>query len=327
MRLLVTGGAGYVGSHTVRAATGAGHEVWVYDDLVQGHAQAVPADRLVQGRLNDPKLLAETLRQHHIEAVLHFAALCLVGESVRLPARYWRNNVEGTLALVECMRESGVECIVFSSTCAVYGVPESVPITENESRKPLSPYGSSKLACEHLLADYARSFGMAAMALRYFNAAGASPEGDIGEDHDPETHLIPLVLQTALEQRPAIQILGTDYPTPDGTCIRDYVHVDDLAEAHLLALERLQPGRLECINLGTGKGYSVQQVVEAARAVTGRPIATEAHPRREGDPPELVAAAAKARRELGWRPRYTDIEAIIETAWRWHRNHPNGYDA
>jgi UDP-glucose 4-epimerase len=325
MRTLVTGGAGYVGSHTVRRLLGDGHEVWVFDNLTTGHQEAVPADRLIARDLADGRALTAALSENRIEAVLHFAALCEVGESVREPARYYANNVVGSLNLLEAMRDAGVGRIVVSSTCATYGVPGRVPITEDEPQTPINPYGVTKLAIERALADYAAAYGMATAALRYFNAAGAHPDGDLGEDHDPESHIIPRVLQVALGQLEAIHVFGIDYPTPDGTCIRDYVHVDDLADAHLRALERLEPGKSLALNLGTGRGYSVRQVVEAARKVTGHAIPVVEGPRRPGDPPELVACADRAREVLGWEPRYTQIEKIVETAWRWHREHPEGF--
>lgn len=325
MRILVTGGAGYVGSHAVRCLLGHGHEVWVYDDLAQGHRAAVPAGRLIEGHLAQRDRLTAALREHRIEAVMHFAALALVGESVANPARYYDNNVVGSLALLDAMRAARVERIVFSSTTATYGAPARVPIPEDTPQRPINPYGFTKLVIEQALADYAQAYGFAYAALRYFNAAGASPTGDLGEDHDPESHLIPLVLQVALGQRGAITVFGNDYPTPDGTCVRDYVHVDDLAAAHLLALDRLRPGEGLKLNLGTGQGHSVQEVIEAARRVTGHAIPVEQGPRRPGDPPELVADARRARDVLGWTPAYTAIEPIIATAWKWHSTHPRGY--
>lgn len=325
MRILVTGGAGYVGSITVRRLLAAGHEVIVYDNLSRGHAEAVPPGLLVVGDLTDEERLADLMRERQVEAVMHFAALALVGESVQHPERYYRNNVVGSFHLLEAMRRSGVGRIVFSSTTATYGTPEQMPIAEETSQNPINPYGFSKLVVERMLADYAAAHGLAYAALRYFNAAGAAADGSLGEDHTPESHLIPIVLQVALGQRPAVQILGNDYPTPDGTCIRDYVHVEDLAEAHLAALERLQPGRGLHVNLGTGCGYSVQQVIDACRKVTGHPIPAVVAPRRQGDPPALVADNRKAAELLGWTPRYQTIESIVETAWRWHRSHPHGY--
>ena len=325
MKVLVTGGAGYVGSHSVRLLARAGHEVCVYDNLALGHRGAAQGIEIIEGQLADRPRLVEALRGRRIEAVMHFAALASVGESVAEPARYYQNNVVGSLNLLEAMRECGVARIVFSSTTAIYGVPEKMPITEDAPKLPINPYGFSKLVVERALADYAHAYGLGYAALRYFNAAGASPDGDLGEDHDPETHLIPNVLMVALGQRENVTIFGDDYPTPDGTCIRDYVHVDDLGAAHVLALDRLTPGEGLQLNLGTGRGYSVREVVDACRRVSAHPIPSRIGARRPGDPPELVADASRARRVLGWEPRYTDIESIVGTAWNWHKSHPNGY--
>ena len=327
MRILVTGGAGYVGSHAARLLNQSGHEVWVYDNLSQGHREAAIPGRLIVGELLDRKRLAELLREKRIEAVMHFAASALVGESVTNPAKYYQNNLVASLSLLDAMRDAGVSRIVFSSTTATYGAPRVVPITEDEPQQPINPYGFTKLAIERALSDYASAYGLAVAALRYFNAAGASPDGDLGEDHDPETHLIPLVLQVALGQREKIFIFGDDYPTPDGTCIRDYVHVDDLATAHLAALERLEPGQMMRLNLGTGRGHSVREVVDTCRRVTGHPIPAEVSERRPGDPPELVADASRAFQQLQWQPRYADLETIVETAWRWHASHPRGFQS
>jgi UDP-glucose-4-epimerase GalE len=326
MRILVTGGAGYIGSHTVRLFQGHGHDVWVYDNLAEGHRAAVPAERLVVGDLNETARLDQLLVERQIEAVVHFAAFTYVGESVRDPGKYYRNNLVNTLNLLECLRRLGIWRFVFSSTAATYGIPERVPITEDEPQRPINPYGTSKLAVERALADYAAAYGWGYAALRYFNAAGASPDGAIGEDHDPETHLIPLVLQAIQGLKPAIEIFGTDYPTADGTCVRDYIHVDDLAEAHRLALERLERGRGLCYNLGIGRGYTVREVIRTAEAVTGKKVPVKEGPRRPGDPPVLVASSDKIQRELGWQPRYRDLQGIIETAWRWQKNHPKGYN-
>jgi UDP-glucose-4-epimerase GalE len=326
MRILVTGGAGYIGSHAVKLFLARGHDVWVYDNLSLGHRAAVPAERLVVADLSESQRLDHALVLHRIEAVVHFAAYALVGESVADPAKYYQNNLVNTLNLLEALRRHRVNRFVFSSTCATYGVPNNVPITEDEKQQPINPYGNTKMAVERALADYAAAYGWGYAALRYFNAAGAAPDGRIGEDHDPETHLIPIVLQSVLGQRPAVEVYGTDYPTPDGTCIRDYIHVDDLAEAHLLALEALAPGKRLLCNLGTGRGHSVREVIRAAEEVTGKKVPVKEGPRRPGDPPALVAAAEKARRDLGWQARYADIRAIIETAWNWHRKHPKGYD-
>lgn len=325
LRVLVTGGAGYIGSHAVRQLAQAGHDVWVYDNLSLGHRAAVPQGRLIVGQLMDRPRIEASLREHRIEAVMHFAAFAAVGESVADPAKYYQNNVVASLNLLEGMRAADVRKIVFSSTTATYGVPDQIPITEDEPQKPINPYGFGKLVIEHALADYAGAYGFAYAALRYFNAAGASPSGEIGEDHDPETHLIPIVLQVALGQRSHITVLGDDYPTPDGTCVRDYIHVDDLGRAHVAALQRLQAGEGMRLNLGTGRGYSVREVIEACRRVTGHAIPAEIGPRRPGDPPELVADSSRAQRELNWRCEYNDIESIVRTAWKWHSSHPLGY--
>lgn len=325
MNVLVTGGAGYVGSHAVRLLMRESHDVWVYDNLSRGKRAAVPADRLVEGDLHDRDRLAGVLRQKSIDAVMHFAAYAYVGESVTDPAKYYENNFAGTLSLMEAMRSVGVKRIVFSSTCATYGIPETTPITEDESQRPINPYGFTKLAIERALADYSAAYDWGYAALRYFNASGASPEGDIGEDHDPETHLIPIVLLTALEKRDEVLVFGDDYPTPDGTCIRDYIHVDDLATAHLAALERLEPGVQLKLNLGTGSGYSVREVIQSCERITGRDIPCRVVGRRAGDPPTLIADASRAQHELEWSPRYTTIDEIVATAWKWHKTHPDGY--
>ncbi|MHB1034852.1 MAG: UDP-glucose 4-epimerase GalE [Pirellulales bacterium] len=325
MNILVIGGAGYIGSHAARLLDRAGHEVWVYDNLSQGHRPAALPGRLIEGELADQTRLGQVLVEKRIEAVMHFAAFALVGESVAEPAKYYQNNVVATLAMLEAMRKAGVNKLVFSSSTATYGAPKRIPITEEELQLPINPYGFSKLVVERALADYARAYGLSYAALRYFNAAGATPEGDLGEDHDPESHIIPIVLQVALGQRPRITIYGDDYPTPDGTCVRDYIHVDDLSDAHLRALERLEPGKGLQLNLGTGRGHSVREVVDACRRVTGRDIPEVVGPRRPGDPPALVADATKARAVLDWQPRYLDVEPIIETAWRWHSGHPRGF--
>jgi UDP-glucose 4-epimerase len=304
---------------------GAGHEVWVYDNLSRGHRQSVPPGRLIEGELADRAHLIDIFRDYEIDAVVHFAAFALVNESVQHPAIYYQNNVAATLELLEAMRSAGVWRIVFSSTTATYGQPEIVPIAESTLQLPINPYGFTKLVIEHALADYAQAYGFGCAALRYFNAAGAHPEGIIGEDHDPETHLIPIVLQVALGQRESISVYGTDYPTPDGTCIRDYIHVDDLGSAHLKALQLLAPGMNLQLNLGTGHGHSVQEVIEACRRVTGHRIPAVEAGRRAGDPAELVADSSLAQRTLDWKPEYTDIEDIVRTAWKWHQSHPQGY--
>jgi UDP-glucose-4-epimerase GalE len=257
--------------------------------------------------------------------VVHFAAFTYVGESVTQPAKYYQNNLVNTLNLMECMRRHKIGRFIFSSTAATYGTPETMPITEATPQLPINPYGASKLAVERALADYAHAYQWGFAALRYFNASGAHPDGSIGEDHEPETHLVPLIIQAATGQRPHIEIYGTDYPTPDGTCVRDYIHVNDLAAAHLLVLEKLQPGKANYYNLGIGRGYSVREVIAAAEEVSGKKVSVKEGPRRAGDPPVLVASSDKIRKDIGWQPRYTDIKAIVETAWNWHRAHPKGY--
>ncbi|MEL6104653.1 MAG: UDP-glucose 4-epimerase GalE [Planctomycetota bacterium] len=325
MNVLVVGGAGYIGSHAVRTLLDAGHGVTVYDNLSRGHRAAVPEGLIVEGDLADRAKLVKTLKEFQIDAVMHFAAFALVNESVNDPALYYRNNVIAALELLDAMREADVKQIVFSSTTATYGEPDNIPIPETTPQKPINPYGFTKLVFEQALADYTAAYGFAYAALRYFNAAGARPDGTIGEDHDPESHLIPIVLQVALGQREKITVFGDDYPTPDGTCIRDYIHVEDLSAAHLGALQRLEPGKGICVNLGTGRGTSVRQIIEACREVTGHPIPEVMGDRRAGDPPELVADARLAEEKLGWSAEYTDVKRIVETAWEWHRRHPNGY--
>lgn len=325
MNILVAGGAGYIGSHMVRLLDRAGHRTVVLDNLSIGVPGAVSAGRLVCGDIRDGALVEALLRDAAIDAVMHFAGSALVGESVLVPAAYYDNNVVASLALLDAMRQAGVRRIVFSSSCATYGVPERVPISEEAPQRPVNPYGFTKLVVERALADYAAAYGFGYAALRYFNAAGASPDGDIGEHHVPESHLIPLILQVALGQRPHVSVFGTDWPTPDGTCIRDYIHVDDLCRAHLAALERIESGRGIQLNLGTGVGCSVREVIDACRAVTGHEIPEVVAGRRPGDPPQLIADPARATDWLHWRPRYPGIREIVETAWRWHRTHPSGY--
>ena len=326
MRVLVTGGAGYVGSHAAKLLDERGHDVCILDNLAEGHRRSVGKLPLVLGDLLDREQMVSVLEENAIEAVMHFAALAYVGISVHEPAKYYRNNIVGTLTLLDAMRAVGINRIVFSSTCATYGIPQRVPITEDHPQNPISPYGFTKLVVEHALKDYAHAYGLSYAALRYFNASGAATDGSIGEDHDPETHLIPIILQVALGQRAHVEIFGTDYPTPDGTCIRDYIHVDDLATAHLAALEKLAPGVELKLNLGTGNGASVREVVNFCQEITGKKIATRESPRREGDPPELVADPAAAKRELGWEAKYKTVRPIIESAWAWHSKHPNGYE-
>ena len=325
MNVLVTGGAGYIGSHATRLLLRAGHEVCVFDNLSRGHREAVPEGLLVLGELVDRELLTRVMRERRIDAVMHFAAFALVGESMADPAMYYQNNVVSSLSLLEAMRVADVRRMVFSSTTATYGVPERIPITESEPQRPINPYGFSKLVVEQALKDYSQAYDFGFAALRYFNAAGATPEGDLGEDHDPESHLIPNVLRVALGQRERITVFGEDYPTPDGTCIRDYVHVDDLGAAHLKALEQLEPGVRFQLNLGTGRGMSVREIIDACRRVTGHPIPYEVGPRRPGDPPELVADSHRAQRTLDWHPKYLQVEDLVQTAWNWHRAHPHGY--
>jgi UDP-glucose 4-epimerase len=329
LNLLVTGGAGYVGSHAARHLVRAGHQVWIYDNLSRGHAlaaqRAAGREALLQGDVCDTHRLRAVLSTYRIDAVVHFAGLAQVGESVERPEDYYRHNVAGTLSLLEAMCAAGVKRLIFSSTTATYGKPCRVPIAEDAPQQPINPYGFSKLVVERMLHDFARAHRLAYVALRYFNAAGASPEGDLGEDHEPETHLIPLVLQVALGQRTSITIHGHDYPTPDGTCIRDFVHVEDLAVAHCLALKHLHPGRGLHLNLGSGRGHSVREVVEACRRITGHEIPAVAGPRRPGDPAALVADIEAARRTLGWTPQHSDLDWIVATAWQWHRRHPLGF--
>ena len=327
MRILVTGGAGYVGSHCVRELCGHGHDVTVFDDLSEGHRKAVDQRAtFVQGNLADRRELSGVLTDGRFDAVMHFAASAYVGISVTEPLWYYRNNVANTLQLLELMQEHNVGRLVFSSTCATYGVPERVPMNEVTPQNPISPYGRTKLVVEWMLQDSARAWGLGSCALRYFNASGAASDGTIGEDHDPETHLIPIVLQAALGQLPCVRIFGTDYPTPDGTCIRDYIHVEDLATAHRMAIEKIVPAEASAYNLGTGRGFSVREVIAAAEQVTGRKIPVEESPRRPGDPPSLVADASKAKTGLGWQAQWTQIEDVVRSAWQWHKVHPDGFE-
>ncbi len=324
MKFLVTGGAGYIGSVMTSQLIAAGHETTVLDNLAKGHRQAIPAKaQFIEGSLLDFPRLKGILRAG-FDGVLHFAALSLVGESVGQPERYYRNNVVGTLNLLDAMREARVPRLVFSSTAAVYGAPEEIPILETAVTRPTNPYGGSKLAIDQLIGFEAAAHGLAAVSLRYFNVAGAS--GNLGEVHHPETHLIPLVLRMAAGKREAVEIYGTDYPTPDGTAIRDYIHVEDLARAHTLALNAAQPGEHRIYNLGNGKGFSVREVIETARHVTGVLISTVEVGRRAGDPPVLVASSEKIRKELGWQPEKPELATMIEDAWNWLQAHPRGYD-
>jgi UDP-arabinose 4-epimerase len=316
--VLVTGGAGYVGSHACKALALAGYRPVVYDDLACGHAASVRWGPLEQGDIRDEPRLATVFDEYRPLAVLHFAAFAYVGESITNPEKYYSNNVEGTLSLLRVMREKHTHYIIFSSTCATYGIPNVVPIPEDTLQVPISPYGASKLMVERILADYGSAYGLKSVALRYFNAAGCDPDGELGETHEPETHLIPLVLDTALKLRPHVTIFGNDYDTPDGTCIRDYVHVSDIAEAHVLALKHLLNGVVRpSYNLGTGTGASVAEVINTAYQVTGRDIPVVNGPRRPGDPPILLADARRAREDFNWIPKFPAIRDMVETAWRW----------
>src|SRR5438093_13021737 len=328
MNVLVAGGAGYIGSHAVKLLKETGHAPVIYDNCVRGHRAVakildVPA---VWADLNDRQTLTKTLRDNQIETVMHFAAFAYVGESVHEPLMYYHNNVATTISVLECMAAAKVERFVFSSTCAVYGSPDKIPITENEKKAPVSPYGRSKLMVEQILSDLAvanPSFMFA--ALRYFNASGCSMDGTLGEDHDPENHLIPVIFQAILGRRPQLTVFGTDYPTPDGTNVRDYIHVDDLADAHILSMEKLRPGEPMYLNLGTGRGFSNREIIKAAEKVTGKMIPMKEGPRRAGDAIALYADPAKAKQVIGWEAKYTDPEAIIRTAWNWFSKHPRGY--
>lgn len=327
MKVLVTGGAGYIGSHTVRALLAQGHDVTVLDNLSRGHRAAVPPEvAFIQEDIHHSKALQQIMLDRGIEGVVHFAAHSQVGESMENPAIYYDNNIVGSYHLLEAVRQAGVKYFVFSSTAAVYGEPEKYPITEDMPWHPTNVYGQTKLMIEHMLAQYSRAYGLRYVALRYFNAAGADQSGHIGEDHTPETHLIPLILQTALGQRRCIKIFGTDYPTPDGTCIRDYIHVTDLADAHCRVLAYLaQGGESSYFNLGSQKGFSVREIIEAAKKVTGQDFAVEEAPRRAGDPAVLIAGSEKMRHVTGWTPQFSQVEQIIADAWRWHSSHMNGY--
>lgn len=318
--ILVTGGAGYIGSHTCKALARRGYQPLVLDSLENGHRGAVKWGDFENGDLLDPAGLGRVFERHDVAAVVHFAAYAYVGESVLAPAAYYRNNVVGSMNLLDAMRNSGVNAIVFSSTCATYGVPRRTPIDEDENQQPINPYGRSKLMIEQLLEDYCRAYGMRACSLRYFNAAGADPDGEIGEVHDPEPHLIPNILWAGMGKQDQLKVYGGDYPTPDGTCIRDFVHVADLAEAHCLAIEHLfdNPGN-HAFNLGSEKGHSVMDVIKAAESHIGLSVPYCMEPRRPGDPPVLVADSAKAERELGWRRNHSSLGEILETAWKWER--------
>jgi UDP-arabinose 4-epimerase len=319
--VLVTGGAGYIGSHTCKALAQAGYTPVTFDNLVYGHREAVKWGPLIEGDLADKALIDSVMREHAIKAVVHFAAYTYVGESMENPGKYFQNNVTNTVNLLEAMRDNDVAAIVFSSTCATYGMPQSMPIDETHPQAPVNPYGESKLFIEKALHWFGVAHGIRSAALRYFNASGADADGEIGEQHDPETHLIPLIIEVALGQRAAIDVYGTDYPTPDGTAIRDYIHVKDLAEAHVLALNYLfAGGESVCLNLGTGQGYSVREVIDAVAKCSGIEIATRECPRRAGDPAELVADARKAKQVLEWTPTSSSLEQVIETAYQWHKS-------
>ena len=324
--ILVVGGAGYIGSYMCKYLARNGYQPIVLDNLIYGHKEAVRWGPFFEGSMADWNLLNRIFSEYEIAAVMHFAAFCYVGESITEPAKYYHNNVAETISLLEMMIEKNISNFIFSSSCATYGEPVEIPITEHHSQNPINPYGRSKLMVEQILRDFRNAYDLEYVSLRYFNAAGADPDGELGEDHMPETHLIPLVLQTALGQREVLHIFGDDYPTKDGTCVRDYIHIDDLAQAHLLALERLinNIGGGE-YNLGNGNGESVKEVVKIAGKITGKPIATKITERRIGDPAVLIGSSEKAIRELGWRPQFSDLDMIIETAWKWHKNHPNGY--
>jgi UDP-glucose-4-epimerase GalE len=321
----VTGGAGYIGSHAAKALRLAGYRVVVYDNLAAGHRGAAKFGELVQGDVTDVAAVREALRAHEVTAVMHFAALLDVGESVREPARYYRNNVTGALGVLEAMAAESVKYFVFSSTCATYGEPIETPIAETHQQQPINSYGETKLAVERALPHFERAYGIHSMSLRYFNAAGADPDGEIGEDHSPEIHVIPRAIDAATGGR-GLQVFGDDYPTPDGTCLRDYVHVTDLADAHVRALEAsIETGRSGAYNLGTGHPHSVREVIDTVERVTGRSVPWTLAPRRPGDPGVLYAAPQKAHAELHWTPRYGELDVIVRTAWDWHRNHPDGY--
>ena len=322
--VLVTGGAGYVGSVCVEHLLKKGYRVTIYDNLSTGHREAVPQGASLEvGDLSDRERLREVMGATSPRFVMHFAASCLVGESYENPVLYYRNNVAGGANLVDAMLACGVGAMIFSSSCAVYGEPKRIPMMEDDPKQPINPYGKTKLAFEHLLEDCEAAHGLKSVALRYFNAAGAA--GSLGEDHDPETHIIPNVLKVPLGFKDKVPVFGDDYPTEDGTCVRDYVHVSDLADAHERALEILRQGTSDRINLGNGSGFSVLDVIKTAERVTGKPIAFEVAQRRKGDPAVLVASARKAGEVLGWKPAYASLEAIIESAWRWHKEHPRGY--
>jgi UDP-glucose-4-epimerase GalE len=324
--VLVTGGAGYIGSHAAKALQRAGYRVVVYDNLVAGHRGAVKYGTLVGGDITDLAAVRRALNDHDVFAVMHFAAFLDVGESVREPAKYYRNNVVGALTVLEAMAAEGVQHFVFSSTCATYGEPIETPIVETHPQQPINSYGESKLAVERALPHFERAYGIRWVALRYFNASGADPDGEIGEDHSPEIHVIPRAIEAATGG-PGLTVFGDDYPTPDGTCLRDYIHVSDLADAHVRALEAIvETGKSGAYNLGTGRPHSVREVIDTVQRVTGRSVPWTLGPRRPGDPAVLYAAPHKAQAELHWKPQLPDLDVIVRTAWEWHRSHPRGYD-
>ena len=324
--ILVVGGAGYIGSHMCKYLHGKGLQPVILDNLSLGHKESVKWGPLYQGELDDPKLLVEIFKNHDIKAMMHFAAFCYVGESVTEPLKYYKNNIAATIGLLSSMLEHGVDKMIFSSSCATYGEPDRLPITEGQSQQPINPYGRTKLMMEQILDDLDAANGLKSVCLRYFNAAGADPEGELGEDHDPETHLIPLVLFAALGVLKELTVFGKDYPTDDGTCVRDYIHINDLAQAHYLALlHLLDGGESKKYNLGNGSGYSILDVIETASRVSGRQIKYSFAERRAGDPAILVGSAEKAIKELGWKPEFDSLETILQTAWDWHVNNPDGF--
>lgn len=325
MRILLTGGAGFVGSACLRHLMAHGHDVIAYDNLVEGHPKAVGEAPIVVGDIADTETLATALKDFGAEAVMHFAAATNVGESVERPDYHYANNIGGTLSLLNAMRTAGVNRMLFSSTCATYGMAEGLSMSEDTPQQPFSPYARTKLAVEWMIRDFAHAYGLGFTLLRYFNASGADPSGEFGEYHDPETHLIPLVLDVALGKRDKIMIFGDDYSTPDGTCIRDYIHIEDLASAHRLAIEATTPETAEVFNVGTGQGQSVMEIITACERVVGFDIAKEITSRRPGDPPALIADPTKLKSQLGWQPKYTSIDDTIATAWAWHQKHPDGY--
>jgi UDP-glucose 4-epimerase len=326
MNVLVCGGAGYIGSNMTAMLAAQGHQPVVYDNLSKGHKSAVKGHKLVCGDLSDFQKLCQTLKENKIEAVMHFAAFIEVGESMQTPLRYYRNNLANALTLLEAMEVVGVEKFVFSSTAAVYGMPAKVPIVEDLTKSPINPYGDSKWDVERICQFQSGTGRLRYAALRYFNAAGAGAGGTLGEHHTPESHLIPLIIQAAMGRRDNVKIYGSDYPTPDGTCVRDYIHIEDLCVAHLLALKKLGTERELFYNLGNGTGFSVRQVIETVKKVSGKTFKVVETPRRPGDPAVLTADATKANKELGWQPKFQNLESIVETAWKWHNEHPNGYE-